>query len=212
MSRFLSPARRAKGGHRKGPRDGAQLRPLLRRHHREHGSGPGFPRAAKADRQAGHWATVGAHLLAVLEVTGCHRREPLRVGGVKPNEYSWRFEGWTVLIVTGFSLAHSPRGDLYHVLQGWTQVSYFSFCWCVSLCVFFLCLLISVLCKVVYQTHRNVSILFLIVIYDCKYFLDKRIKYFIVTFCVCDGTLNWESVNVTIIKWLSDKSSKPKAV
>lgn len=54
MSRFLFTARGAKGGHRKGPRDGAQLWPLLRCNHREHGSGPGFQRAAQADRQAGH--------------------------------------------------------------------------------------------------------------------------------------------------------------
>lgn len=41
-----------------------------------------------------------------------------------------------MLVVTGFTLLLVYRGaDLYHVLQGWTRVSYISFCWCVCVCM-----------------------------------------------------------------------------
>lgn len=92
MCHFLCTAWRAKGSYRKGPWDGAQFWPLLWRDHCEHGSRPGFPRAAQADRQAGHWATVGAHLLAVLEATASH----CRLDGDKEerNECSRRLKKW----------------------------------------------------------------------------------------------------------------------
>lgn len=64
---FDSTARGAEGDDREGPGDGALFRSLLRCHHREHRPGPGLPRAAQADRQAGHGATVGPHVLALLE-------------------------------------------------------------------------------------------------------------------------------------------------
>lgn len=92
ISCFLCAAGRAEGGHWKGSGDGAEFRPLLRCNHCEHGSKPGFPRAAQADRKAGHWATVGAHLLAVLEVTGSHWREPQGRRG-ETKEQKWMFPG-----------------------------------------------------------------------------------------------------------------------
>lgn len=91
ISCFLCTAGGAEGGHWKGPRDGAEFWPLLWRNHSEYGSNAGFPRAAQADRKAGHWATVGPHLLAVLEVTRSHLREPpgrRRETG----EQQWRFQ------------------------------------------------------------------------------------------------------------------------
>lgn len=64
----------------------------------------------------------------------------------------------------------------FHVLQGWTQVSYISLCLCVCVSVgdFYLFIIDLSLCKVNYETHRNVSILFLIVIYNCKYIFSRQ--------------------------------------
>jgi len=166
---FLCTAWRPKGGYWEGSRNGAKFRPLLWCNHREHGSRAGFPRAAQADRQAGHGAPVGAHLLAVLEVTGLDCSGPQ--GWRSETERNVPVDGqcWPSLDFHLHILVAYRRGDLYHVLQGRT-LSHLSLCVCVSLWFSSVCLLfISVLCKVIDQTHRNVPILFAIVIYNCKY-------------------------------------------
>lgn len=85
---FDSTARGAEGDDREGPGDGALFRSLLRCHHREHRPGPGLPRAAQADRQAGHGATVGPHVLALLE--DLSRPRNLRERGIKKKNRTFR--------------------------------------------------------------------------------------------------------------------------
>lgn len=57
----------------------------------------------------------------------------------------------------------------------------------VCLLVIFVSLLISVLCKVIYQLNRTVSILCLIVIYNCTYIFSRPKDQVFYCYSLCVG-------------------------
>lgn len=58
---------------------------------------------------------------------------------------------------------------------------------CVCLLVIFVSLLISVLCKVIYQQNRTISILCLIVIYNCTYIFSRPKDQVFYCYSLCVG-------------------------